>query len=224
MNFNNLKKLVVLVSFIASTSGANAGLFEDFFAAAKVDDESTIVGLTLRGFDLNSVNEKGETALLIAVREGSDKVANFLLEQPSVNVEARNAQGESPLMLAAIKGRLDLAKRLIERKAEVNKPGWTPLHYAASNTEPVARDMVQLLLDHYAYIDAESPNRSTPLMMVARYGHSSVVGLLLEEGADPTLRNDLGMTAIDFARQIGRDETADLIAKAIRSKQSLGHW
>lgn len=224
MNFKNLKKLVVFVCFIASTAGAHAGMFEDFFAAAKVDDESTIVGLTLRGFDLNSVNEKGETALLIAVREGSDKVANFLLEQPSVNVEARNPQGESPLMLAAIKGRLDLAKRLIERKAEVNKPGWTPLHYAASNTEPVARDMVQLLLDHYAYIDAESPNRSTPLMMAARYGHSSVVGLLLEEGADPTLRNDLGLTAIDFARQIGRDETADLIAKAIRSKQSLGHW
>lgn len=224
MNFNKVKKLIVLAVFLTSNTWAHAGMFEDFFAAAKLDNESTIVGLTLKGFDLNSLNEKGETALLIAVREGSDKVANFLLDQPSVNVEARNPQGESPLMLAAIRGRLDLAKRLIERKAEVNKPGWTPLHYAASNTEPVARDMVQLLLDHYAYIDAESPNRSTPLMMAARYGHASVVGLLLEEGADPMLRNDLGMTAIDFARQIDRDETASEIAKAIRLKQGQGHW
>ena len=43
--------------------------------------------------------------------------------------------GTKRMMIAAIKGRLDLAKRLIDRKAEVNKTGWTPLHYAASNTD-----------------------------------------------------------------------------------------
>ncbi|MBU4519645.1 MAG: ankyrin repeat domain-containing protein, partial [Gammaproteobacteria bacterium] len=106
-----------------------------------------MVRLTLRGFDLNTVDQRGEGALLIAVREGSRKVALFLLEQPSVKVEARNPNGESPLMLAALKGDLDMARRLIQRKAEVNKPGWTALHYAASNATEASEDMVRLLLE-----------------------------------------------------------------------------
>lgn len=222
--FQLLKKSVVCIAFSALTTGACAGVFEDFFHAARLDNESAIVSLTLRGFDLNTVDERGETALLIAVREGSRKVVLFLLEQPSVKVEARNPSGESPLMLAALKGHLDLARRLIQRKAEVNKPGWTALHYAASNTTEASLDMVRLLLEHHAYIDAESPNRSTPLMMAAHYGHPAVVQLLLEEGADPMLRNEQGLTAIDFARRGQRTESADLIASFVRRQRPAGTW
>jgi ankyrin repeat protein len=216
--------LIVSAVFFATSLGATAGTFEDFFSAAKLDKESVMVGLTLRGFDLNTVDEHGESALLIAVREGSRAVALFLLEQPSVKVEARNPKGESPLMLAALKGDLDMARRLIQRKAEVNKPGWTALHYAASNTTLASQEMVRLLLEHHAYIDAESPNRTTPLMMAAHYGHPAVVKLLLEEGADPQLRNEQGLTAIDFARRAERQEAADLIAAFVRRKRPTGTW
>jgi hypothetical protein len=223
-HFKFIEKFIVLAYFFTFTSGAAAGAFEDFFSAAKLDNEPVVVGLTLRGFDLNTVDQRGESALLIAVREGSRKVALFLLEQPSVKVEARNPNGESPLMLAALKGDLDMARRLIQRKAEVNKPGWTALHYAASNATEASEDLVRLLLEHHAYIDAESPNRSTPLMMAAHYGHPAVVKLLLEEGADPLLRNEQGLTAIDFARRGARQETADLIASFVRRKRPAGTW
>jgi uncharacterized protein len=144
-----------------------------------------------------------------------------------VKVEARNAQGESPLMMAAIKGHLEAARVLIEAKAEVNKTGWTPLHYAASNPEPESKAMVALLLEHHAYIDAESPNKTTPLMMAARYGSSETIQLLLEEGADPSLRNELGLTAVDFARSADRQSQADLIATFQPSKPAVppsGRW
>ena len=217
-HLNNALKSIVLTAALALAGFSHAGAFDRFFQAAKNDDESAIVGLTLRSFDLNIVDERGETALLIAVRNGSDKVVNFLLKQPSVKVEARNPSGESPLMLAALQGKLEIATRLIQRKAEVNKTQWTPLHYACSNPQPSSDAMVRLLLEHHAYIDAESPNRSTPLMMAARYGHAGLVALLLEEGADPLLRNEQGLTALDFARQAGRDEQAHLIAAAIRAR------
>ena len=210
-HFKTFRKCFVLAAFFTSSLIASAGTFEDFFSAAKLDNESVMVGLTLRGFDLNTVDPRGDSALLIAVREGSRKVALFLLEQPSVKVEARNPKGESPLMLAALKGDLDMARRLIQRKAEVNKPGWTALHYAASNTTQASQEMVRLLLEHHAYIDAQSPNGSTPLMMAARYGSPEAVKLLIQEGADPTLSNQLGLTAKDFAVQGRRQNSIELM-------------
>ena len=87
---------------------------------------------------------------------------------------------------------------LISRGADVNKPGWAPLHYAATSGN---LDTLRLLLDNYAYIDAESPNQTTPLMMAAKYGNPQAVQLLLEAGADISVKNALGLTAFDFAHQ-----------------------
>jgi ankyrin repeat protein len=63
-------------------------------------------------------------------------------------------------------------------------------------------------LDKGATIEALSPNRSTPLMMAARYGSEASVDLLLARGANTRLRNDRDMNAADFARSAGRDALA----------------
>lgn len=222
--FKKSAKSVVFALLMVVSGTVLASSFNDYFRAVQQDNESKVIELTLRGFDLNTRNEKSEHALTLALREGSLKVAGFLLTQPDVDVEARNPQGESPLMIAALKGHLAQAKRLIERRAEVNKPGWTPLHYAASNEAPGSIAMVRLLLEHHAYIDAESPNRTTPLMMAAHYGNPVVVKLLLEEGADSSVKNEKGLTAIDFAHRAGRAEAAGIIAAFVRSQQPAGRW
>lgn len=219
-----MKKLIVYIWFSLISLGSCAGALDDYFSAINSDDESAVVALTLRGFDLNTVNDKGDSGLLLALRLGSTKVADFLLTQKGVKVEARNSAGESPLMIAALKGRLPQAARLIERGAEVNKPGWTPLHYAASNPDASSFAMLELLLENHAYIDAASPNKSTPLMMAARYGHDLAVKLLLEEGADPLLRNEKGLSAIDFAHSANRPAPAALIAEQVRKRQPAGRW
>jgi uncharacterized protein len=213
-----------LVHGLFFASLAVAETREALFRAAANDDEAAVVGMVLKGLNVGAKDEAGQTALLIAAREGSVKVARFLMKQPIVDVNARNRQDESPLMMAALKGRLEIARELIAHKADVNKPGWTPLHYACSNPNPDSRDMVALLLENYAYIDAESPNRTTPLMMAAHYGHGDAVKLLLEEGADPSLRNEQGLTAVDFARSAGRSEQADMIASFVRAQKPTGRW
>jgi len=140
-------------------------------------------------------------------------------------VEARNAKDESPLMMAAIKGNVEAVKALIARDADVNKTGWTPLHYAASAGSPQHAVIISLLLENHAYIDAASPNGTTPLMMAAHYGSTEAVQLLLDEGADPTLKNQLGLTAADFALRVSRTESAERIAAAIRKRQpNRGKW
>ena len=222
------KKWFVSIGFsclgFLALSPASASSFEDFFAAVKHDDVTEIQRLAQRGFDLNTLNRRGEHALFLAMRDDAVKVAGFLLDQPAVQVEVRTPNDESPLMMAALKGRLALATRLIEREAEVNKPGWAPLHYAATDAGAQAPAMVRLLLEHHAYIDAESPNGTTPLMMAAQYGSEDVAKLLLEEGADVTLRNQLKLTAIDFAARAGRASLAETLAKAVRATGPKGKW
>jgi uncharacterized protein len=202
-------------------SCAMAGSYEDFFAAVKQDDASQVRALLSRGFDPDTLDPKGLSGLYLALREPSPKVAQVLIDWPKTNVEIRTAQDESPLMMACLKGDLALAKKLIDRGADVNKTGWAPLHYAATNGH---LEIMELLFANNAYIDADSPNGTTPLMMAAQYGSTAAVKRLLEEGADPALKNQLGLTAIDFANRANRPDAAELIASALRSTRAKGKW
>lgn len=219
-----IRSCLLVALFLGQPFAALAETRDDLFKAAAIDNESAIVSMALKGLNVGAQDEQGRSALLIAVTEGSMNSALFLMKQPTVNVNARNAKDESPLMMAALKGNLDMVRALIAVKADVNKPGWAPLHYACSNPEPESRAVVALLLENHAYIDAESPNKTTPLMMAARYGHPDLVRLLLEEGADPSLRNQQGLTAADFARGAERADQATLIESFAPAKPSNGRW
>lgn len=214
--------LAAATSWLAGT--AQAGSFEDFFVAVRRDDARTIKTLLARGFDPNTVDETGQPALMLAFNMESYRAMEALLASPDIKAELRNSRGESLLMLAAIRGDVRLAKWLIDGGADVNKTGWTPLHYACSGTSPQQVEMARLLLENAAYIDAESPNGSTPLMMAAMYGTTDTLRLLLDEGADATLRNQQGLTAIDFAQRVGRTANVEAIAAALRQKQPKGTW
>lgn len=193
---------------------AFAGSYDDFFRAVKIDNAPAVKSLLARGFDPNTVDEwRGDTGLILALREDSHEVFNVLLEAPDVDIEAKAGNGDNALMIACFKGNRKAVDALLAKGAEVNRPGWTPLHYAASNGH---NDIVQLLLDKSAYIDAESPNKTTPLMMAARHGHILTVKLLLDEGADATLRNELGMDAIDFAAKYEHDDIAQGLTSRLK--------
>jgi hypothetical protein len=204
-----------------SIFSAQAGSYEDFFSAVKHDDPAAVRALLQRGFDPNTPNPEGLHGLYLALREPAPKVAEVLAGWPQTNIEVRTAQDESPLMMAALKGHTALARKLIERGADVNKPGWAPLHYAATGGH---LEIMNLLLEHHAFIDAESPNGTTPLMMAAHYGTPAAVRLLLEAGADTAMRNQLGLTAIDFAQRANRADSAELIAAHIRGQRASGKW
>jgi ankyrin repeat protein len=214
------KKAIYLL-VIAGFSLSHAGSYEDFFLAIKQDNGAVILNLLQRGFDPNTVDPNGQTGLLIALREPSLKAAEVLVDWPKTNVNTLNSKDESALMLAALKGHQELAEKLIKKGADVNKTGWAPLHYAATNGHLA---LISLLLENNAYIDAESPNGTTPLMMAAMYGTAAAVKLLLEEGADPQLKNQQGLTAVQFAQRGNRPDSVEALAAAIRNKRPAGQW
>lgn len=194
-------RLVVYLFVITAFSSARADAYVEFFRAVGVDNAGTVTELLARGFDPNTKSESGQVALYLAMREDSPKVAAVLLASPALNVDASNAVGETPLMMAALKGRTEWAKKLIERGAKVQKPGWSPVHYAATGP---STELLAMLLDRGAEINALAPNRNTPLMMAARYGSEDNVKLLLQRGADKKLINDRNLSAADMARTAER--------------------
>lgn len=191
----------------------------EFFNAIRSDDVDKVNAMLSAGADPNMLDEAGQCALVVALQSEALRVADMLIANARTDLNYLNAAQESALMFAALKGLMPQAQALIARGAYVNKTGWAPLHYSV--TQPKL-EMVVLMIENYAYIDAESPNGTTPLMMAARYGTDEQVRYLLDEGADPMMRNQLNMTAYDFALQAEQKTKAQMILQAMRDLQPSG--
>ncbi len=106
---------------------------------------------------------------------------------------------------------------MIENGFDVNQrdsENITLLHWAAINCR---KDIVRLYMDAGAIIDAIGGElQSSPLHWATRQGHLSMVVFLMKEGADPTLRDGEGCSAIHLAAQFGYTPiVAYLLAKGI---------
>lgn len=192
---------------------ARCGPREDFFKGIELDRPDMVRAALAAGLDPNTVDDRGRVGLLLAMRDGCFEAAEVLAAAAGVDVDRASPQGETALMLAALRGHLAWMERLVARGAAVQRTGWSALHYAASGPQPKAVDW---LLRRGAQVDAPSPNGSTALMMAAGYGAIDSVELLLSRGADASLRNQAGATAADFARRAGREEVARRLERAVR--------
>lgn len=195
----------------AAASSVGAGSYEDFFQAVEVDNAGSVRALLQRGFDPNTRDPNGQVGLFLALRSESPKVAEVLIAHPAIDIDAANTAFETPLMMAALRGRMEWCRRLVARGAKLDRDGWTPLHYAAAGPNGA---LVGWLLDQRAPREALSPNGTTPLMMAAGYGSEAGADELLERGADARLRNQKDMSAADFARAVGRDSLAAKLDRA----------
>lgn len=144
-----------------------------------------------------------------AIRAGDDaSLAQSLAEGRSL--EERDAHGNTLLMQAALAGRAETMRLLLERGANAgatNGNGATALMFAAGDAAKV-----KLLLAHGAEVNVRSRLGNTPLMTAARPpGGSEAVGLLLQYGADVNATNVFGASPIMMAAASGDLRTARLL-------------
>lgn len=192
----------------------------DYFRAVQLDNVGVVRRVLAKGLDPNIREpERGETGLIVAMRYEAKDTLKLLLAQPGIDLDAKAPNGNTALMMAAFRQNKPAVLTLIGAGASINQSGWTALHYAAAAG---STDITSILLEHHAYIDAESPSGMTPLMIAAREGQEKVVELLLEQGADATLKDGgFHQTAAEFATHadkpwITKTINAHLAAKAGR--------
>ncbi|MBP6096305.1 MAG: ankyrin repeat domain-containing protein [Methyloversatilis sp.] len=208
---STLRALVFAVC-MAANGAVSANAYDDLMQAAVTGDASTVAALVDRGLDVNSVDPRGETLLIIASRGGHAELVKALLGRKA-KLEAVNVAGETALAVAAYNGHSDVLDLLLAKGADpVNHQGWSALHYAAMQGHG---KVLQSLIARGAPVDALAPNGATALMLAARSSSIEAVRVLLRARADARLRGRDGETAVDWAVKAGNTDAAALIRAAM---------
>jgi ankyrin repeat protein len=138
---------------------------------------------------------KAEESIHIAAMAGHiEAVKKHLADGTDVNVKDEN--GWTPLNSAAVKGRNQIVKLLIEKGADLNSG--TPLIAAATDGH---MEVIELLIANGADVNAKANDQlgGTALHMTANLGHKKIVELLVAAGADVNAKMLHGMTPLHFA-------------------------
>jgi ankyrin repeat protein len=139
------------------------------------------------------------------------------LARHGADLEAADAMGSTPLILAALCGQTESMAFLIERGVNLNAKnsksmGWTAAHACARNGHA---DGLELLAQAGADLNALDAQGDGALAQAAAAGHPACVALLLSKGvAVDTQCHLLGMTPTMGAAGFGSLECLTLLADA----------
>jgi ankyrin repeat protein len=176
-------------------------------AAVYAEELDEVNDLLARGTDPDDQNEDGETALFIAVEDGSTEIVRSLLKF-SADVNIRNKKGENALFRVNDDTPLELVELLLKADADVkatDEEGRTAFLIAAANA---SSKVLKAMLDAHAEVNKADKQGWTPLMKAADDGNIEKVQLLLFAGADVNARNNKGENAWD---QTGDDDIEALL-------------
>ena len=145
--------------------------------------------------------EDRRRALVDAVSRGNREKIELLIAQ-GADVNARDSNGNTPLMLAARSGHSEIVQFLIARGADVHLKdnlGNTSLIDSARYASEFALEVIEILIAEGADVHAKNKYRNTALINAVRSGRSDVVELLVKEGADVNAKSKNGQTALKLA-------------------------
>jgi ankyrin repeat protein len=154
--------------------------------------------------------DRGAAALMDALRVGDRAAFQNLLARNHRAAKRRGPNGATPLMYAALYSDLATLRTLLDKGADPNisdHAGATALMWAVDDLAKA-----ELLVRRGANVNAKSADGRTPLMLAAaRRGGTPVVRLLLDRGADMTVKGTRDTTAFLQSFASGDESTIDLL-------------
>ena len=184
------------------------------------DIRSFLTPMASKAYQLQKLNESDSNKLLyeLSMHDKNLKELKSLLKTRTPNVNHKNEDGWTALLIAVANGQENIAKFLLQKAADTSistKHGASPLHFASKYGSLA---LCKLLISYHAEIDQKDIDGSTPLMLAAKYGHGEIVKILLESGADALLTNFYDKSALDFATDNNYGEICRNIKKYSSNK------
>ena len=188
---------------------------QEFLTAAGRNDVVTIETLIRQGIDIESRDEQGATALLLATHHNAIDVARVLIEE-GADVNAMDRINDSPYLYAGAEGRIEILLMTLDHGADltsVNRYGGTALIPAAHHGHI---ETVRVLLDTDIDINHINNLGWTALMEAIVLGdggdtYIKIVELLVEAGADVDIPDRNGVSPLSHAINYGYDEIVKLL-------------
>jgi len=180
-----------LISAGAAVNTPNKYGVTPLLQASRTGELPIVAALVKGGANAKLAHPDGETPLMAAARAGRADVVRLLLEAGG-DVNAQTSENETALMWAAAEGHADVVKTLLDAKADPNRRG-----------------RINTIADRK---NSDHPTGGlTALMYAARNGHEPVVRALAAGGADLTLTNGDGVTAMAMAIVNDRFDLANVL-------------
>ena len=163
-----------------------------------------------KGATVACKDSRGWNTLHHAARGGDTDIIS-LIHTHLPNIDSKTGEGDTPLMLATLWGKLRAVKWFLEKGASVaceNNVGWNTLHCAAQGG---VTDIISLIHTHLPNIDSKTSNGYTPLMVAASHGELLAVKWFLEKGATVACENNMGWNTLHYAAMGGDTDNISLI-------------
>ena len=157
----------------------------------------------------------GDSAIHFAASAGNLECLQYLYEKDNNQINKLNNLGHTPFVYALSKGQTSIIIYLLSKDIDLN---FNIVSYLGSQTFPlhiVAQEghveVVKLLLEKGANIEAINNQGFTSLWIAAYKGHTEIVKVLIAAGANIEAIDDEGYTPLEVAARNGHVEVVKLL-------------
>ena len=170
------------------------------------------------GADINAANSYGSTPAHIAAYHGKSAILALLLSR-GADIHAADMRGltllHSAVSLSCGSANKECAKMLLDHGADINAKNWckeTPFHFACRFMK---KRLIQMMMRYSPDLNACDENGATPLMRLADRGMTGTMSVLTKAGADISIKNRYGATALDILKSYDLGEYEQWIKRTV---------
>jgi ankyrin repeat protein len=155
-------------------------------------------------------DDDGFSPLHIAIQDMAPTITIQLIIDQGGRVSAVDAAGRTPLRLTVDRNAWELAKLLIEKGSNIFSTaadGKTPAQIVLTK----GTEAIRTFFSSRKAINAQDPGGNTILHLAAQTGKPDIVSLLIELGANKTIKNIAAESPVDIAQRWKRDTVVALL-------------